>query len=51
MNNEIYVGMRYGFALFDQTLNSYTPNVGNTYFPSNTIEHSNYRNWINSTLD
>lgn len=37
MNNEIYVGMRYGFALFDQTLNSYTPNVNNTYFPSNTI--------------
>ncbi|MCF2874984.1 MULTISPECIES: DUF6048 family protein [unclassified Tenacibaculum] len=37
MNNEIYVGMRYGFALFDQTLNSYRPNVGNSYFPSNTI--------------
>lgn len=37
MNNEIFVGMRYGFALFDQTLNSYTPNVNNTYFPSNTI--------------
>ncbi|WNW02196.1 DUF6048 family protein [Tenacibaculum sp. HL-MS23] len=38
MNNEIYVGMRYGFALFDQTLNSYQSNVGSTYFPSNTIE-------------
>ncbi|WBX72470.1 DUF6048 family protein [Tenacibaculum retecalamus] len=38
MNNEIYVGMRYGFALFDQTLNSYKTNVGSTYFPSNTIE-------------
>ncbi|KAB1153626.1 porin family protein [Tenacibaculum aiptasiae] len=37
MNNEIYVGMRYGFALFDQTLDSYKPNVGNIYFPSNTI--------------
>lgn len=37
MNNEIYVGMRYGFALFDQTLNSYKTNVGNSYFPSNTI--------------
>ncbi|CAM1364475.1 conserved hypothetical protein [Tenacibaculum sediminilitoris] len=40
MNNEIYVGMRYGFAMFDHTLNSYTPNVssgseGTTpYFPS-----------------
>ena len=27
MNNEIYIGMRYGFSLFDQTLNRYTPNV------------------------
>lgn len=27
MNNEIYVGYRYGFAMFEQTLNSYTPNV------------------------
>ena len=37
MNNEIYVGLRYGFALFDHTLNNYIPNVNNTYFPSNTI--------------
>lgn len=37
MNNEIFVGYRYGFSLFDQTLNSYTPNVNNTYFPANTI--------------
>ena len=38
MNNEIYVGLRYGFSLFDQTLNSYTPNLGSsTYFPANTI--------------
>ncbi|TDQ29792.1 DUF6048 family protein [Tenacibaculum caenipelagi] len=41
MNNEIYVGMRYGFAMFDHTLNSYTPNVSSgsegtpPYFPSN----------------
>jgi hypothetical protein len=27
MNNEIFVGYRYGFSLFDQTLNSYTPNI------------------------
>ncbi|MDX6745860.1 DUF6048 family protein [Polaribacter sp. PL03] len=27
MNNEIFVGYRYGFSLFDQTLNNYTPNV------------------------
>ncbi|TYP98748.1 hypothetical protein C7447_10263 [Tenacibaculum adriaticum] len=34
MNNEIYVGGRYGFAIFDHTLNSYTPNVSNPDFPS-----------------
>lgn len=32
MTNEIYVGARYGFSLFNQTLNSYTPNVKGTYF-------------------
>lgn len=32
MTNEIYVGARYGFGLFNQTLNSYTPNVRGTYF-------------------
>lgn len=37
MNNEIFVGYRYGFSLFKQTLNSYTPNIGNEYFPANTI--------------
>lgn len=35
MNNEIFVGYRYGFALFDQTLNSYTPNVSDA-------DNSNY---------
>ena len=48
MNNEIFVGFRYGFSLFDQTLNSYTPNVttdpdnvinpaNGNYFPANSI--------------
>lgn len=43
MNNEIYIGGRYGIALFDHTLNSYTPNVTSgdvnipIYFPANTI--------------
>ena len=43
MNNEIFFGFRYGFSLFDQTLNTYLPNVvngennGAPYFPSNTI--------------
>lgn len=40
MNNEIYVGMRYGFAMFEQTLNSYTPNVNSTYFPAKKITTS-----------
>lgn len=38
MNNEIYVGLRYGLSFFNQTLNGYTPNVKGTYFISNTIE-------------
>ncbi|WP_088322742.1 DUF6048 family protein [Polaribacter tangerinus] len=41
MNNEIFVGYRYGFSLFNQTLNSYTPNVSDinsgNYFPANSI--------------
>jgi len=43
MNNEIFVGYRYGFSLFNQTLNNYTANVSDmengSYFPAvlNTI--------------
>lgn len=41
MNNEIALGYRYGFSLFDQTLNSYTLNITNEengiYFPINEI--------------
>lgn len=40
MTNEIFFGFRYGLSIFDQTLNSYQLNVGNTYFPSNTIVSS-----------
>lgn len=32
MNNEIFLGFRYGFATFEQTLNSYQINSGNTVF-------------------
>ncbi len=39
MNNEIYVGFRYGFSVFNNTVNSYTTNTGNTYFPAN--KHTN----------
>ena len=38
MNNEIYLGFRYGFALFEQTLNSYTVNTGNTVFDTQVID-------------
>jgi hypothetical protein len=34
MNNEIFFGFRYGFSTFDQTLNTYAVNTGNTYFPT-----------------
>ncbi|QOD61230.1 hypothetical protein H9I45_01925 [Polaribacter haliotis] len=38
MNNEIFVGYRYGFSLFEQTLNNYTPNTSSkdfgNYFPT-----------------
>ena len=41
MNNEIFLGFRYGLSFFDQTLNSYTPNVidpdNGIYFPSTPI--------------
>ena len=37
MTNEIYIGVRYGFGLFNQTLNSYTPNVKGTYYIPNEV--------------
>ncbi|WP_299064609.1 DUF6048 family protein [uncultured Polaribacter sp.] len=37
MNNEIFVGFRYGLSIFEQTLNNYTPNVNTQYFPANNI--------------
>ena len=38
MTNEIYVGFRYGLSFFNQTLNSYTPNIYGTYFIPETVE-------------
>lgn len=32
MNNEIYIGIRYGFSSYSQTLVEYTPNYYGTYF-------------------
>lgn len=43
MNNEIFFGFRYGFSIFDQTLNNFTPNVvngegnGTPYLPGELI--------------
>lgn len=40
MNNEIYIGARYGFALFSHELKNYTLNTGSPYFPSKTIKNT-----------
>lgn len=48
MNNEIFVGFRYGLSIFDQTLNSYTPNVNTTYFPANAINSANTAQSLNA---
>ena len=37
MSNEVFVGMRYAMSFFNQTLNSYSPNVKGTYFEPVTI--------------
>lgn len=37
MTNEIFFGFRYGFSTFDQTLNNYSINTGNSYFPTSII--------------
>ena len=37
MNNEIFIGLRYGFASFEETLNSYQVNTGNTILPTQSI--------------
>lgn len=50
MNNEIFFGFRYGFSIFDQTLNNYKPNVVNgegngvPYFPSELIQSNTTSN-------
>ncbi len=37
MQNSVYVGLRYGFSTFDQTLNDYTIFTGTNYFGPNVI--------------
>ncbi|WP_457615585.1 DUF6048 family protein [Lutibacter sp.] len=45
MNNEVFVGVRYGLGFFSQTLNSYTPNVSGTYFiPATTEPNTKFEN-------
>lgn len=38
MTNEIFVGFRYGVSFFDNTLNSYTPNMYGEYIIPDTVE-------------
>ena len=38
MENEIFIGARYAFSFFDQTLNNYTPNAYGDYFLASPIE-------------
>ncbi|MEW7292768.1 DUF6048 family protein [Aquimarina sp. 2304DJ70-9] len=37
MQNSIYVGLRYGFSRFDQTLNEYSVFTGTNYFGENRV--------------
>lgn len=48
MNNEIFMGFRYGFSIFEQTLNSFTPNISNTYFPGNQATNINSSENLNT---
>jgi hypothetical protein len=52
MNNEVFLGARYGFSLFDQTLNNYTPNVSDfengNYFPADLITPSTSAESLNA---
>lgn len=44
MTNEIYIGVRYGFSIFDQKLNSFTPNVKGTYFiPTEVLPNTEFK--------
>ncbi|WP_299016739.1 DUF6048 family protein [uncultured Polaribacter sp.] len=48
MNNEVFIGYRYGFALFNQTLNSFTPNVSD---PANNNFFTAAENEVNATTE
>lgn len=54
MNNEIYVGARYGLSVFEQTLNSYTTNTSDassnfpTYFNSRTVTPNTTESGLNA---
>lgn len=45
MQNEIFIGLRYGFSSFSHTINSITPNQYGTYFSGESLtEPINYDN-------
>lgn len=48
MTNEIFVGFRYGLSFFDQTVNSYTPNLYGTYFIPETTEANTKYNGLSA---
>lgn len=52
MNNELLVGFRYGYSRFNQTLNSFTPNVtdaqNGVFFPVNEVFVSNTTKNLNA---
>lgn len=51
MNNEIFVGYRYGFALFNQTLNSFTPNVSDADNENYFLAEENIVNQTTNNLN
>ncbi len=48
MNNEIFLGYRYGFSSFEQTLNSYKVNVNTQYFPAKINEANKTSTGLNA---
>ncbi|GGX34805.1 DUF6048 family protein [Aquimarina muelleri] len=49
MQNSIYVGLRYGFSTFDQTLNDYSIFTGTNYFGANKITESIKESGLNAS--
>ena len=48
MNNQIYIGVRYGVSLFNHTLNSYSPFVYGDYFEPEQVTSGTEFNSLNA---